>query len=1165
MDRYKAYTSKPSLYWNRSLRNNKKTKPIEDNSPYRQISSTKPLHKRIIPLGYKALIKNKEYICRGCFRSWSPHHHFYEPQRVGGGYSILVKKEYREGHFYRNDNVSDYEELNINATENNKIDLQGGFNGDFLGSRTDGSGVASIISNSSCKSCKARVEDNLGNRMNSKEKVSRLYDIDRIVNSINSAPILDDFIKNGRDKSVDDLRIQILSGDEMMLTDIEENVQPECLKSFETNNNTDKINYRITEDSIPVPRITINSRDSHRLETAGSSELPKSANSTRRGQSAPTTKRQDDKKMSNVLSTQSYNPESDLNNVPQEEFQARDSKGQPIIISRAASKTSLANSKPSTAMTSKRNSLTVQQQPILGTDTGQNDRMSEASIVGEKYKNLLRDKVEDVVNYTSSEVALLKDELECYKYFAQKELYEGYNWREPRSSKEKITGEEAIKLSRDANVDEVEDLDKSSEIDFDEASRRTSQVSLTWSNMGERRQFISKTLDKYLTMSAKHENGYKMHNTVQYLTNGNAGKPVKSLPTDKIYKAYNMNDKKVKTKFKSKKDLEEAMKDFVEFNVVDQSDVNLKKLYDEAQDIYFEHNEFSDNMNSPGNSRGAEKARQSSLDSIIDDIPNEHELNALTRVAKSNLDILNTVFKTATEDNNTKILNSRDFQNIRDLAGNNLHFKNTILAKATQVYLMEKKLANVSESKEAIERNMSPIVDFMVQRDNEILSQNRGRGNSRNLGDFDGLGRGREKNTGKSGSESSRSRSRSRNRLGIDEIARRSRSPSPLPSPRPTIPKSPFSRDTGEGPTKDPIKSLSLDGVAETELDRRNKLKEELDKLKDDGVTIDIDLHTLLSEDGDKKKRKLKRDDGEISEESDSDDEGRSRRRNRSRNKLKGMASSDSDQDSSEYDEFGKLKDPRKSLRGLKRFTPQMSLIGELDENGSKTKFTVGEDKSISEEQSGDWEEPHREKIQSVLKMDETKSMRGSLSDRTTEDGGSNRNSRDNGSAIGRKGKHPYDKIGKRIVSLDESKEDEIKYRDNDLNKNNSDGDSGMGLDKDHSDFRPFQAGQIQDKFDPNKIKGENPEFRRRMSSMVLTMQLASDIGKYIDSELMRESSWDDETLRQSISKFCIIKPERVRAYWGAFEMYAAQHDIRQFKGFIFIIRVSTSSLTQKF
>ena len=75
------------------------------NKEYKNIVSKKILHERIIPAGYRALIKNKQYICHGCFRAWSPHYHYVDPQRIGGGYSILVRKDYQDAHFFQKDDT----------------------------------------------------------------------------------------------------------------------------------------------------------------------------------------------------------------------------------------------------------------------------------------------------------------------------------------------------------------------------------------------------------------------------------------------------------------------------------------------------------------------------------------------------------------------------------------------------------------------------------------------------------------------------------------------------------------------------------------------------------------------------------------------------------------------------------------------------------------------------------------------------------------------------------------------------------------------------------------------------------------------------------------------------------------------------------------------------
>ena len=51
---------------------------------------------------------------------------------------------------------------------------------------------------------------------------------------------------------------------------------------------------------------------------------------------------------------------------------------------------------------------------------------------------------------------------------------------------------------------------------------------------------------------------------------------------------------------------------------------------------------------------------------------------------------------------------------------------------------------------------------------------------------------------------------------------------------------------------------------------------------------------------------------------------------------------------------------------------------------------------------------------------------------------------------------------------------------------------------------------------------------------------MAADIGRNIDAELELQAQLDGEEIDQSIAKFCIIKPHRVRSYWKSFETYSA-------------------------
>ena len=142
------------------------------SAPNRQIVSKKPLHKRIIPPGYRALVKDKPHLCHGCFRSWEPHHHYLLPQRTGGGWSILVKKNHSDWHYFQNDIIHEachcYERINELGS---RLSNYSGLDGDYISD-------------------------------------DQLFDIDQIINSINTAPILAGFLDQGG--LVEPLRLEIL-------------------------------------------------------------------------------------------------------------------------------------------------------------------------------------------------------------------------------------------------------------------------------------------------------------------------------------------------------------------------------------------------------------------------------------------------------------------------------------------------------------------------------------------------------------------------------------------------------------------------------------------------------------------------------------------------------------------------------------------------------------------------------------------------------------------------------------------------------------------------------------------------------------------------------------------------------------------------------------------
>lgn len=292
---------------------------------------------------------------------------------------------------------------------------------------------------------------------------------------------------------------------------------------------------------------------------------------------------------------------------------------------------------------------------------------------------------------------------------------------------------------------------------------------LTAEEIGSDESSVS-TLEQYLTMTKSHEQASKIHKVLQLYKNNDfpdfpgPERLTKKSITDILYRAYHQNQYDCRKYFESEHQLDAAVETYIR----SKNQANLKQLYDESQLI------VSSDM--------LPRA------TVFNSTPNEDELNALIRTNDGKLKILEKVYKD---------LDDNDQVSIRNLAGPKTMFKTTVLAKAAEVHLTEQKLAYAVRSKDIIDRNKSPVLDFLVQRDSEILEQN--------------------------------------------PVARKILVPgikSPrTASPLPTIPKSPFRHATGETQLDVP-KSLGEDGISEIEKKYRDELDKQLDVYRNDGRLV---------------------------------------------------------------------------------------------------------------------------------------------------------------------------------------------------------------------------------------------------------------------------------------------------------------------------------------
>ena len=213
----------------------------------------------------------------------------------------------------------------------------------------------------------------------------------------------------------------------------------------------------------------------------------------------------------------------------------------------------------------------------------------------------------------------------------------------------------------------------------------------------------------------------------------------------------------------------------------------------------------------------------------------------------------------------------------------------------------------------------------------------------------------------------------------------------------------------------------------------------------------------------------------------------------------------------------------------MSRFTPNMSLIGEEDENSKNLQDGMTRKKSLLD----DYLDKNREAAEALARK-----KLSSAEKRGMKIGGWTPSPRIN-FPKNSSDSWTYD-------GPDEDHLDQSELNPEDGNKNET-SESFQPNEYDPSTFVPFESATITLNTDLNKMKVQADNIRRN-SSLLLTTQLASDVGKYIDQELNKSASLQGESIDQSISKFCIIKTHRVKAYWQAFETYATQHDIRQFK-----------------
>jgi len=370
-------------------------------------------------------------------------------------------------------------------------------------------------------------------------------------------------------------------------------------------------------------------------------------------------------------------------------------------------------------------------------------------------------------------------------------------------------------------------------------------------------------LEKYLTMTKTHEQAAKVHTVLQQYKNHDfpdflgPERLTKSSITDILYCAYHQNHHDCRKHFESEHELDAAIETYIR----SKNQANLKQLYDESQLI------VSSDM--------LPRA------TVFNSTPNEDELNALIRTNEGKLKVLEKVYKD---------FNGDDQLSIWSLAGPKTMFKTTVLAKAAEVHLTEKKLAYAVRSRDIIDRNKSPVLDFLVQRDSEILEQNP---------------------------------------VAAKILAPGIKSPRTT-SPLPTIPKSPFKHATGEKQLQVP-KSLGEEGISQIEKKYRDELDKQLDVYRHDGRLVLPPISKSPSTEKD----------------SDSDDSDRRSKRDR-RNKLRDQlrkSKGDQDDEIEATTRLSKFKRSKLSKNGMQG-------IGEEDEyeSSSNSDGNQHDDKLLAQE-----------------------------------------------------------------------------------------------------------------------------------------------------------------------------------------------------------------------
>ena len=732
-----------SSFWTAAPSKKRGQRKPEDCTQY--MVSKKPLHKRIIPYGYKAIIKNKPHLCHACFRAWSPHYHYVTPERTGGGWSILVKKEHQDYNFFQNDHLSN--------------------NG--------------RVGSSDCESCSSRVEDVLGGRIGTGSK-QQLYNIDHIISTIDSAHNLTDFLESERNSTrnsdrsnlVDDLRISVLEREDSDAAFTKLPKSPENLDLSRKNSSI-----------LEPPKIQLDGIDHNGEDGTDVLIVRKPGTGEKQSLSRPQS---------------------------------------------SANLRSLTTSRQSSRKNSRDGSVA-----------------STVSRVSDAYFISLEEGVDKFVTQREKELEILAMELKCYKHFAQQEIFNG----------------------RDFNVDsEISNTDVDSVANDD---WKYLPEDFDWKN------FMEKTLKKYLKMSKTHDGAHKMHKTVRKGRSKRFHK-ISSHKTDVgeiVFKAFNEDLDGFKEVFSSENELEEGLRNYVGGSTGG-ANRSLKKLYDEAQLLAKNYAKSTDSESELDkfDSKNSKKIREK-ID-IEEASLSEDELNSLVRVANGNIDVLDSIVND---------LDNEDFSKIRNLAGGTTMFKKTVLAKAAEVFLSQKRLEKLKENRDVISRNKSSVVDFLVQRDSELLEGGKGDGD----GDVDRK----------------------------SEVVQK----------QSTIAKSPF----GDKPVTP--KSIGNSGILQSELDQRKRLQDQLNE-HSENERINKPYDDL------EKNADNNKNDGNDEKSLKNDEDDDEKRRRKMREKMKLKRQNQTLNDGEDDDDFNKSEFNRSRLSRH----PGMGDIEELSETESEKNRRLG-------------------------------------------------------------------------------------------------------------------------------------------------------------------------------------------------------------------------------